>query len=220
MGIRVTAAQAAQLVGRHERIIRWHIKRGDLPALKQGNAWHIDTDELARIPGWHVDAMRLADVQAADARTATALAARVEALERQVRDLTTRLRALENARSGAYAPIAHSEPNLTSLPLDTPPDTFSRPYRAPVSPLLRSGGVRRTGDFANHAEAARWLAVHGLNSPLTPKTWPGWRDVELTRRAVLTLAISLCDPHNHRITWRLHRCDDAQCICQELLSMQ
>jgi hypothetical protein len=236
MGIRVTAAQAAALVGRHERIIRWHIGRGDLPAQKQGNAWRIDTDDLARIPGWHVDAARLADVQAHDERTATALSARIEALERQVRDLTTRLRALEMAKTGAtsaYAPVARSEGQEGGLPASPSSDTSVTPYRAPfryggdtgasygVSSGAYSGASysasRRLGDFANRGEAARWLLPHGIHSEGTPKSWPGWREVELSPRAVLTLALSLCDPRNHRITWRLHPCDDAQCICHELL---
>jgi hypothetical protein len=41
--------------------------------------------------------------------------------------------------------------------------------------------------------------------------------VDLTPAAVLRLAISLYDPANWRIPWRLHRCDDAGCACYELL---
>lgn len=100
MGVKVTAEQAGQLVDRHERIVRWHIKRGTLPAVKRGTSWRIDVDDLERVPGWTVNRQRLGELQHRDSRTAESMAARLNALEREVAALRTRLRVLEASQNG------------------------------------------------------------------------------------------------------------------------
>jgi hypothetical protein len=96
MGILVSAAEAGALVGRHERMVRWHITtRRDLPARKHQGQWQVNTDDLARVSGWVVDRERLARLDLRQSRSASGLVARVETLEQRLRAMETRLRALE-----------------------------------------------------------------------------------------------------------------------------
>src|SRR5260370_27118726 len=96
MGIEVKLAEAAALVGRHERIVRWHIlTRTDLRARKVGRTWLIDTDDLERVPGWKVDRGRLAELQMADSHTSEQLLVRLQALETELRLVKNRLHLLE-----------------------------------------------------------------------------------------------------------------------------
>jgi hypothetical protein len=54
VGVKVSAAQAAQLVGRNERIVRGWIAAGKVKAEKGPDGkWHIDTDDLQAVI--HVD---------------------------------------------------------------------------------------------------------------------------------------------------------------------
>ena len=92
------------------------------------------------------------------------------------------------------------------------------PVRSYTSLVQHTEPPRITqGHFKTHADAARWLVAHGLNSELTPKTWPGWRSTPLTARAILGLALSFLVIKNHRITWRLRPCGDDKCVCVEML---
>lgn len=221
MGLRVTAAQAAALVDRHERIIRWHIRRGTLPAVKEGRAWAIDVSDLEAVPGWRINRDRLGDLEARDARSAATLAARVATLERDVQALRARIRALEaggGTGTATSGPVARGEPNLSEWnggEALSPSRLAGEPVARPYS--MTYAAPAAAGTFKTRSDAARWLVRHGIASESTPKTWPGWRDVELEPRAVLTLARSLWEPGNWRITWRLHRCEDGECVCRELL---
>lgn len=105
MGIHVKLPEAAQLVGRHERIVRWHLGRGDFPgAVKQGRAWRIDIDDLERIPGWTVDRGRLAELEAQEGRTPGGILARLASIERELDAMKTRLRLVESqVRQGRAA---------------------------------------------------------------------------------------------------------------------
>lgn len=248
MGITLSATEAARLAGVTERTMRTWLSSGKVPgahkqepreAAGKGPArWQIDSDQLAQVPGITLDRDALAVLEGRARRSPGGVLARLDALEAQVRALSARLRALE-ASSGSignenapYAPVARSEPNLseqasmgsglpitaTRPPAGLPGASYSLTYGrsgedAPLDVAGMSGGTFRT-----RADAARWLMRHGIASEGTPKTWPGWRDVELTPGAVLALAVSLCDPSNHRITWRLHPCGDTSCVCHELLS--
>ena len=206
MGILVNAKQAAQLVNRDERIVRWHLRtKRDLPAEKVGHAWLIDTDDLERVPGWHVDRKRLARLAAQPlvAGSSLTVSEQLDALRQQVDEL----RALVRALSLASVSVSSSARPAVPPPAPREAQAFSMTYTAPAA-----GGAFRT-----RADAGRWLMRHGIHSEGTPKTWPGWRDVVLEPRAVLQLALSLYDPAQWRITWRLHRCDDPACVCRELL---
>ncbi len=100
---------------------------------------------------------------------------------------------------------------------ETPPSPSSATL--PVATGTSMAGTRNLAGmlFGTRADAARWLLRHGVNSESTPKDWPGWRDVALDPEDVLALAIRVCDLANHRITWRLHRCGEASCVCQWML---
>jgi hypothetical protein len=244
MGITLSATEAARLTGVTERTMRAWLAAGKIPgAHKQAPEqaagkgpvrWEIDSDQLAQVPGITLDRDALAVLEARGRRSPGGVLARLDALEAQVRALSARVRALE-ASSGSSgnsnAPVTRSEaqegasmawdresyhPTPDRLPVDLPSASFSLRYGTDAPP--DAAGRASGATFRTRADAARWLMRHGIASEGTPKTWPGWRDVELTPGAVLALAVSLCDPSNHRITWRLHPCGDTSCVCHELLS--
>ena len=73
------------------------------------------------------------------------------------------------------------------------------------------------GMFGSRTAAARWLARHGVAAD-TARRWPGWEELpRLDPEDVLRLALRVYDPANARYTWKLHECDDAGCVCHELL---
>ncbi|HET8908134.1 MAG TPA: hypothetical protein VFN11_14340 [Ktedonobacterales bacterium] len=79
------------------------------------------------------------------------------------------------------------------------------------------GSSNLPGMFGTRMAAARWLARHGVAAD-TARRWPGWDElVRLDPEDVLRLALRVYDPANARYTWKLHRCDDAGCVCHELL---
>lgn len=79
MGIKISPAEAARLTGRTERTVRLWITSGRLPAEPSGfrerrtgvgpYRWLIDVDDLAQIPGIHLDQVYLAELQARHALT-------------------------------------------------------------------------------------------------------------------------------------------------------
>lgn len=110
MGVQVSAAEAATLVGRHERIVRGRIYAGDLPSARKGShGWLIDTDDLARINGWTVDRDRLALLEGKQRRSPAGLLATVEALTAELRQAHEQLRMLERRiaalESGEHIPL-------------------------------------------------------------------------------------------------------------------
>ncbi|MBF6592058.1 MAG: hypothetical protein IVW57_16235 [Ktedonobacterales bacterium] len=114
--------------------------------------------------------------------------------------------------------VADARAQMPDAATRLPPSPRPRPHQ-PLSPAPPRPVTARTSDdasdaFRYRAQAARWLQAHGVNA-LTPKNWPGWREVALTRPAVLALAISL--PRNHRRMWRLHPCDERGCVCHTML---
>ena len=234
MGILVSAAEAGALVDRHERVVRQHIQDGGLPATKDARGrWQIDVEDLARVPGWIVDRERLARLELRQRRSHAGLVARTEALESRLRGLESHLRAIESSleRLGQIGPQRPPTPPARepsdddeSDPDDSgdeepdpePPLT----YRGPPTVTLLDRGPDAPQFFKTHADASRWLERHGV-SALTPKSWPGWRHVTLTPMEVLRFATErqrlAVAAGNWRVTWRLRRCDDAQCVCQDRL---
>jgi excisionase family DNA binding protein len=197
----VTAIEAADLTGHSERTIRRWLASGKLRGSKTPRRdWQIAVSDLpapAQRHGHELEEMRQ----------------RVERLERELRLL--RLTRSQMPSYAAIAPATGLEPNLSEQTARTTYDTAPAPAERHTAVYVASG----VGSFHHRSDAARWLVRHGVNNERTPKTWPGWDDsLHLDPRSVLQLAIRLCDPHNHRINWRLHRCvDDPACVCQELL---
>lgn len=99
MGLKVSAREAARLVGRTERTIRAWVASGKLMAEPAGprsrrrgvgpNRWLIDVDVLAQMPGVALDRARLAELElrAAEVELGTSLVERVARLEHQVGEL-------------------------------------------------------------------------------------------------------------------------------------
>lgn len=223
MGVKVTAAQAAALVSRHERIVRGHVKRGDLPAIKEGSSWRIDVDDLAHVPGWRVDPVRLADVQARDARTASSLAVRVEQLEKQLADAMRRIRALELRTVSPYAPVARLEGAGVGSDFASPVARVE-PSRPPVGPL---GATRTSGERG--IPLVTFAKSHGV-SPGTAANQRGAGAIHVVSVADPTRS----DSHEkHLVTPDLRRgnleewharsqltkeCADPTCPCHDILA--
>lgn len=148
--------------------------------------------------------------------TAGGPVAALVSLQRQITALTARLDALE--RRGVSVPRPDAQPYTSAS--ESPYSASLVQHRVPHAARVRITGPAGS-PFTTRADAARWLLRHGINSPGTPKSWPGWEDVRLTPDAVLRLAKRLQDEAdaegNWRRSWRLSRCDDASCVCRELL---
>lgn len=241
MGITLSATEAARVAHVTERTMRAWLASGKVPGHKQeprdaaGKGpprWEIDSDALAAVPGISIDRDALALFDAQARRSPAGVLARLDALEAQVRALSAKLRALEGSTGSSgntIAPVTRSDGQEGGLPPLDRESYQPAPYRPPVAPVSASYSLTygRSGEdapemgaggiFRTRADAGRWLMRHGVNER-TPKSWPGWREVELTPRQVLGLALSLYDPTNWRIPWRLHRCEDSACVCHELLT--
>ncbi len=87
MGIKISAVQAALLIGRNERRVRDWIATQRLPAIKVGQSWQIDTEDLERLPGVRIDREQLALLQAQETSTFHDLLYRIAELERVVEGL-------------------------------------------------------------------------------------------------------------------------------------
>lgn len=101
-GVKISAVQAAQLVGRNERRIRDWIATRRLPAIKVGQSWQIDIEDLERLPGITVDRTQLELLWSREAAIPTELRQRVRDLEatvlslqHEVAQLKTRLQEIE-----------------------------------------------------------------------------------------------------------------------------
>jgi hypothetical protein len=94
-GVKISAVQAAQLVGRNERRIRDWIATQRLPAVKVGQTWQIDIDDLEQLPGVVIDREQLALLQRQEAATPHGLLNRVSDLENIVQHLQSEVAALK-----------------------------------------------------------------------------------------------------------------------------
>lgn len=227
MGILVSAAEAGLLVGRHERMVRWHITtRRDLPGRKSAQGqWLVDVDDLTRVPGWVVDRERLAKLELRQTRSHGGLVARMEALETRIRQQEAHIRALqERLRQLNNEDNEDGDPppgDPAPAPTPTPPASPSG-YRGPSTVTLADRGPGVPLAFRTRADAARWLERHGVMSAKTPPSWRGWHNVTLTPTAVLTFALHLRQEataqRDWRVDWHLRPCDDAACVCHDLLA--
>jgi hypothetical protein len=170
MGIRVNAAQAAQLVGRSERRVRQWIADGKLRAEPSGtrtkgehsgpSAWAIDTDDLERVPGVTVDPTRLAELTAGQNRTPQGLLARVEQLERRLAILERRaqwsLSALSEPSEGRTHPDVAAYVPTTPRPPAAPYSATRPDVSGDDGQLVRLGTFARQHDLSD-STARRWL---------------------------------------------------------------
>lgn len=95
-----------------------------------------------------------------------------------------------------------------------------RSYRGPRTVALADRGPGVPLRFRTKSDAARFLSRHGINE-LTPKSWRGWPPDELTPAATLAFALGIQQDAiargDWRVTWRLRRCTDGACDCQEMV---
>ncbi len=159
MSIEVKLAEAAALVGRHERIVRWHIlTRKDLRARKLGRTWLIDTDDLEQVAGWKVDHARLAELQMA------------ELVKTRLHLLEARDRPASEALTGSYGGFPDRDVQSYQPTAYRPPE---RSYAAPFVPVGVPAGARRMIEITrlhgiSHATAKRSIEagiVAGFTRP-------------------------------------------------------
>lgn len=221
VGRLVSVAQAAQLAHKSERAVRYRIRSGALPT-RRGEDGHmrIDTEALARVPGWRVDEALLGRLDQIDQPTETVrLALTVAALEARMRALERRLARLERQMT---QPVEPSETDRQLVEMNEPTvNTLETVERGTRTVTLADRGAGQVLTFATAAAAARWLVRHGVHSEYTPRSWPGWPPRPLTREHALALAQALLTEArvrgNWRVTWRLRRCGDPLCVCQTQL---
>ncbi len=197
MGKKVSAAQAAILVGRHERIVRGWIRSGKLRAERRGKAYAIDLADLERLTGLRFteeEEKRRAHVEGLDAMLQEHENT-INELRQEVAALRARLEALE--RGPSLLPSKSAE-------------AISRPSQRVLEPLPRAAGSQVT-----KADAIRILAArHGLKVN-TGKGWP-WPDAALaSEHEAIRWALAYVrgrPPHLRPDGWRW-RCDVPDCPC-------
>jgi hypothetical protein len=94
-GVKISAVQAAQLIGRNERRIRDWIATRRLPAVKVGQSWQIDIDDLEQLPGVVIDREQMALLLDQATATPHGLLNRVDYLENMVQHLQTEVAVLK-----------------------------------------------------------------------------------------------------------------------------
>lgn len=92
--MKISAVQAALLIGRNERRIRDWIATERLPAMKVGQTWQIDTEDLERIPGIKIDPEQLALLQRHEANLTQGLLGRIAELEHVIQGLHAEIASL------------------------------------------------------------------------------------------------------------------------------
>ncbi|WP_220204462.1 helix-turn-helix domain-containing protein [Reticulibacter mediterranei] len=118
--MKISAVQAAQLVGRNERRIRDWIATRRLPAIKVGQSWQIDIEDLERLPGITIDRTQLEALWSREVGALSELRQRVRDLEEvvlnlrnEVAQLKMRLQDIEGAQRASVL-FEHAE----QIPLD------------------------------------------------------------------------------------------------------
>lgn len=96
MGELVTVAQAAWLVRRDQRAVRYHIAQQHLaPIVGDDGHMRLDLEAIAAVVGWRIDPARLAELRAEASASPTTLAAQVEHLTALIRAERIQRRELE-----------------------------------------------------------------------------------------------------------------------------
>src|SRR5437667_3074924 len=134
--VKVSAVQAASLIGRNERRIRDWITKHRLPATKVGKMWQIETDDLERISGIKIDDTQLALLPGQE--STQNLLERVALLERMLDHLSTEIATLYTRMSALEQPqssIKSDAPSLRQLNATEPPAiNIQRYIPLPFSP--------------------------------------------------------------------------------------
>lgn len=158
----VSVSQAAYLVRRDQRAVRYAIAKGRLRAqVGEDGYTRLDTEDLGRVRGWTVDPDRLAEVAAEDGRTARSLSARLAALERRIAQLERIIR--ETARSDGQEGASDDRgATLTPVSASNGVATVSARYRA--IPARRAGLPPLPDGLVSVASFAE---AHGI----PPQTW-------------------------------------------------
>lgn len=205
----VSVSQAAYLVRRDQRAVRYRIARGHLRAEAGEDGYtRLDTEALGRVRGWTVDLDRLAEVMAEDGRTARSLAARLAAVERRIAQL-------ERVISGDASMSAQDERQTAWRPA-TAMVTLARPdssLSASGDVLARAGHLPPLPDSL--VSVASFAEAHGI----PPQTWRKAMDVgrlptvEGEWRVVRSLTRHALDAEGRRVFFALwgHRADFRKC---------
>ncbi len=143
MGIKLSAVQAALLIGRNERRIRDWIATQRLPATKAGHVWQIDTEDLARVPGVKIDHEQLALLQTQKLGTPQGLLHRIAQLEHIIQDLHADM-SLLNAR---LTKVEHAQATSANNTLQT-----REPSQVPYYAEHNSASYQPPDDSANRHE--------------------------------------------------------------------
>jgi hypothetical protein len=140
-GVKVSAIEAALLTGRNERRIRSWIATRRLPAVKVGQSWQIDTDDLERIPGIRINREQLALLQSQEGGRFQNLLSRLSELECTLTRLTADMAAL-NARVEALERISLRLGPGERQPRIGEPASELETAAAPGSETLPPGSMR------------------------------------------------------------------------------
>ncbi len=132
--MKVSAVQAARLTGRNERRIRDWIATQRLPAIKVGQSWQIDIEDLERIPGIKIDHEQLTLLQTQDASTAHNLLSRISELEQIVLGLHSEITALT-------VRLDRIERHQFTQPLQYPQNGSKKEGQSTVSPPASQQGT-------------------------------------------------------------------------------
>lgn len=191
MGLRITAAQAARLASASEKTVRSWITSGKLRATKQQEAghpasWSIDTDDLAALPGVTIDRERLAELEAGRSRSPVGILARLEAAEREIAALRTRVRLLEseNAARSFTTSATHSLESPTPTPehISQAHQSESLYSRDPVQPGDSGTPLAQSMELPNSVRGrATWVEFHSGPKATGVRDWPeirNWQTIE------------------------------------------
>lgn len=205
MGIKVSAAQAARLADRNERIVRGWIKSGKLKATKDGHTWMVDTDDLARIPGVHLQPQEPED-------KLPSLESMLLEHDNQIAELKRRIIALEGRPPTRLSPNTYATP----APLQSRTEAFSRPAGS-AADLADEMMAPRTAGAIGKMEAARLVSYrHGVDVG-TAKGWPWPPSALASANDAIAWALAYVTErpaHKRPHGWRW-RCNVPDCPCHQ-----
>lgn len=176
-GVKISAVQAAQLVGRNERRIRDWIATRRLPAIKVGQSWQIDIEDLERLPGITIDRTQLETLWSRDSGAPSELRQRVRDLEEvvsglrhEVTQLKLRLQDIERAEqapldSRMYSAVMPPSPYFEDRIEEPPPGSvrvkqfalIHKVHAAMLTYQIETGKIEDTALNMGNGRKAHWL---------------------------------------------------------------